>query len=192
MSRFHRPSPALIIATLALSLAVTGVAAGAGRYILTSTKQISPKVLRSLRGKAGSQGPRGPAGAAGATGAAGVAGPPGETGLTGLTGPADTRYYGEVSALGVDLAGDNFTSTRVGAGSYALTFPMSIAPSDLASDGSNGCPVVIATAVAQGVTVAAQTACTYFPGTGFQVSVSTDASGLATNEAFNFIAYPNH
>jgi hypothetical protein len=75
-------SPATVIASLALVFAMTGGAYAAGRYVITSTKQISPKVLKSLTGKAG------PAGAAGANGAAGPAGP---TGPAGGTGPAGTN-----------------------------------------------------------------------------------------------------
>ncbi len=71
--------------TLALVFAMTGGAYAAKKYLITSTKQISPKVLASLKGKAG------PAGAAGANGVAGPAGPAGAAGSAGgkgETGPA--------------------------------------------------------------------------------------------------------
>jgi hypothetical protein len=70
---------------LALVLAMSGGAWAASHYVVTSTKQVSPKVLKALKGNSG---PAGPAGAAGAAGAAStVPGPAGSTGVTGATGP---------------------------------------------------------------------------------------------------------
>jgi hypothetical protein len=68
--------------TLALVFAMTGGAFAAGKFLITSTKQISPKVLKSLQGKAGK------AGAAGAQGPAGLAGPAGPQGPVGPAGAA--------------------------------------------------------------------------------------------------------
>jgi hypothetical protein len=73
--------------TLALVFAMTGGAYAANKYLITSTKQISPKVLKSLKGKAGANGAQGPAGAAGAAGPAGATGPAG-AGASGPAGPA--------------------------------------------------------------------------------------------------------
>ncbi|HEY5194271.1 MAG TPA: hypothetical protein VIJ39_10425 [Solirubrobacteraceae bacterium] len=87
-----------IAMTLALVFAMTGGAYAASKYVITSTKQISPKVLTALKGKAGSagkngaqgptgpQGAGGPQGATGATGATGVTGTTGDKGATGATG----------------------------------------------------------------------------------------------------------
>ncbi|HEV2924415.1 MAG TPA: collagen-like protein [Solirubrobacteraceae bacterium] len=72
-------------ATLALLFAMTGGAYAANHYLINSTKQISPKVLKALKGNSGANGPAGPAGSAGP---AGVAGPKGETGAGGPAGPA--------------------------------------------------------------------------------------------------------
>lgn len=98
-------TPSAAIATLALVFAMTGGAYAAGKYAITSTKQISPKVLKSLQGKAGKAGangapgaagpagPQGPAGAAGAAGPKGedgAAGEPGTKGETGATGASGT------------------------------------------------------------------------------------------------------
>ena len=88
--------------TLALVFAMTGGAYAASKYLITSTKQISPKVLKSLKGAkgvngangpAGAAGPAGPAGAAGAgtAGAAGPQGPAGAAGAKGETGTAGTN-----------------------------------------------------------------------------------------------------
>jgi hypothetical protein len=65
-----------IVATLALVFAMSGGALAASHYLINSTKQVNPKVLKKLKG------------AAGKTGAAGTAGPAGSAGVKGETGPA--------------------------------------------------------------------------------------------------------
>jgi hypothetical protein len=83
-----RFSPATVIAGLALVFAMTGGAYAAKKYLVTSTKQISPSVLKQLQGKAGAAGAQGPAGAPGAQGPAGPQGPGGAGGSKGETGAA--------------------------------------------------------------------------------------------------------
>jgi hypothetical protein len=46
-ARLRRPSPAVIIAIVALVMALGGSAVAASRYIITSTSQIKPSVLRA-------------------------------------------------------------------------------------------------------------------------------------------------
>jgi hypothetical protein len=81
--------------TLALVFAMSGGAFAAGKFLITSTKQISPKVLASLKGAkgangapgaAGAAGPAGPQGPAGAAGAKGEKGADGKEGLQGKEG----------------------------------------------------------------------------------------------------------
>ena len=69
-----------IAATLALVFAMTGGAVAAKHYLVNSTGQINPKVLKKLHGQAGPQGKQGPEGKAGP---AGMEGAPGQTGLPG-------------------------------------------------------------------------------------------------------------
>jgi hypothetical protein len=51
-----RLSYANVVVTLALVFAMSGGAFAAGRYLITSTKQIKPSVLKQLQGKAGAIG----------------------------------------------------------------------------------------------------------------------------------------
>ena len=74
-----------VTVTLALMLAMSGGAYAASKYVITSTKQISPKVLKALKGKAGAPGAPGAQGPAGATG---KEGPVGKEGSVGKEGPA--------------------------------------------------------------------------------------------------------
>ncbi len=76
-----------VVATLALVFAMSGGALAASKYLITSTKQIKPSVLSSLKAKAGptgapgAAGPQGPAGGQGPQGPAGGPGAKGENGV---------------------------------------------------------------------------------------------------------------
>ncbi len=54
-----RPSPALVVACLALFVASTGTSIAARHYLITSTKQIKPSVLVKLKGAKGLKGSKG-------------------------------------------------------------------------------------------------------------------------------------
>jgi hypothetical protein len=86
--------------TLALVFAMSGGAYAAGKYLITSTKQISPKVLKSLKGASGAKG------ANGATGPAGASGPAGPTGPTGPAGGAGPAGSNGASATTESFAGN--------------------------------------------------------------------------------------
>jgi hypothetical protein len=116
-------TPATVIATLALVFAMTGGAYAANKYLITSTKQISPKVLKSLKGKAGPTGPTGPAGPAGAAGpgtagatgpqgSAGAAGVKGENGATGAAGVSVTSKALGKGTVGCPEGGTEFTAAE--------------------------------------------------------------------------------
>jgi hypothetical protein len=77
-----------VAATLALVFAMTGGAIAAKHYLIESTKQINPKVLKKLKGNAGKNGATGATGATGKTGATGATGAAGAAGAKGETGPA--------------------------------------------------------------------------------------------------------
>src|SRR6266568_7321600 len=96
-----------VTATLALVLAMSGGALAAKHYLINSTKQISPKVLKALKGKTGKagatgkEGPAGKDGAPGATGKEGLRGAEGAPGPTGEEGPPGSALaYAHVNANG--------------------------------------------------------------------------------------------
>jgi hypothetical protein len=88
-----------LVAIVALVFAMTGGAYAAKRFLITSTKQISPAVLKALKGgngkpgangasgAGGPQGPAGPQGSSGPQGPAGPQSPPGSAGAPGKEGP---------------------------------------------------------------------------------------------------------
>lgn len=82
----HKPSISGVIAAVALFFAIAGAGAyAADSYIITSTHQIKPSVLRKLANDV--RGPRGTAGTAGAQGASGPQGLQGPAGTNGTPGP---------------------------------------------------------------------------------------------------------
>jgi hypothetical protein len=87
-----------VAVTLALVFAMGGGAYAAGRYVITSTRQISPKVLKALQGRAGASGVSGAVGPAGAAGPAGPAGPQGPGGAAGGKGEAGAAGTSVTSA----------------------------------------------------------------------------------------------
>jgi Collagen triple helix repeat (20 copies) len=122
IGRRVRFSPATVVATLALVFAMTGGAYAAKKYLITSTKQISPSVLKSLQGKAGVAGAPGPAGAQGAQGPAGPAGPAGTNGTSGEKGA-----QGEKGVQGLQgkegKAGAAGTTGATGVSGFTETLP---------------------------------------------------------------------
>lgn len=73
-----------VVAILALILAMSGGAWAAKKYLITSVNQISPSVLKKLKGK---RGPRGREGTQGVEGKEGKQGPEGKEGKEGKEGP---------------------------------------------------------------------------------------------------------
>jgi hypothetical protein len=82
----RRSTYANMALTLGLLFAMSGGAFAASKYLITSTKQISPKVLKALVGKPGAKGANGANGVVGPQGSAGPAGPAGPAGTQGLPG----------------------------------------------------------------------------------------------------------
>jgi hypothetical protein len=118
-------SYANVVATLALVFAMSGGALAARHYLINSTKQISPKVLRKLEGHAGKPGAQGPAGQPGAPG------PVGATGNDGARGPSDV-YEAQLGTEAKASAGHTRTLTlaNLPAGTYAISGQAFIAPQE--------------------------------------------------------------
>ncbi len=76
---------------MALVFALSGGAVAATHYLINSTSQINPKVLRQLRGARGPEGVVGPAGSEGRPGKEGLPGFEGKAGLEGKMGQEGKR-----------------------------------------------------------------------------------------------------
>src|ERR1019366_2193508 len=113
-----RPTPAGLLATVALFLALGGSAVAAGHYLITSTRQIKPSVLRKLRGATGPRGAAGPAGAPGPEGVQGSRGEAGPSQLSQLTivRAADVKVPNKQEATSVATCPAG--SRAVGGGEY--------------------------------------------------------------------------
>jgi len=96
-----------LIAWLALFVALSGTSLAASHYLINSTRQINPRVIKKLRGNRGPRGMTGPTGPTGATGARGTP----NLSLTYTKTQSDGRYLGKgataanSSALGGVAAG---------------------------------------------------------------------------------------
>jgi hypothetical protein len=111
-----------VAATLALVLSMTGGALAASHYLLNSTRQINPKVLKKLRGRSGARGAVGPEGPQGQLGPVGPRGIQGKTGPEGLS--SLSPLPSGVSESGVfGLSPDNSEE----AGTFAQTVPFALA-----------------------------------------------------------------
>lgn len=112
-----RPTPALIVAALALVVAGTGSGYAAGTLVTSKQikdktikiKDISPKARAKLRGKKGPVGQPGPTGATGAGGAAGAQGPRGFSAWDPI--PSGVTVTGGWGAGGTE--GDTFDGNAV-------------------------------------------------------------------------------
>jgi hypothetical protein len=113
--RFRKPSSGTVIAAVALFFALGGSAMAARHYLITSTSQIKPSVLKALQGSAGAvgrTGPAGPAGSVGPQGPAGTAGPQGPAGPTNLS--SLTIVAGESKSVPKESVGTSVATCPAG------------------------------------------------------------------------------
>jgi hypothetical protein len=116
-----------VAATLALVFAMSGGALAAKHYLINSTKQLSPKVLKALKGHKGTTGPTGPQGSLGPQGPKGESGPQGPKGDPGTAG--SILRWAAVNADGTVVASSGLSSTtnaRQSSGLYLLDFNRNI------------------------------------------------------------------
>jgi hypothetical protein len=105
-----------VAATLALVFAMSGGALAAKHYLINSTRQINPKVLRKLKGARGKTGATGAQGKQGGQGAAGTTGAQGPTGPSNAYTAVNTAFTNMKFPENVTLA-----SVAVPAGSYLVS-----------------------------------------------------------------------
>jgi hypothetical protein len=129
----RRLSYANVTATLALVFAMSGGALAANHYLIESTKQIKPSVLKKLKGARGAKGANGTVGTigpAGAAGAAGKEGPQGKEGKTGKEGPegeSATKLWAAVNEAGALVKSSGAASAeKLSTGVYAVKFDQDI------------------------------------------------------------------
>lgn len=126
--KLHKDWTARALALIALTAAIGGgTAFAAGHYLITSTKQIKPSVLKSLR-KRGPAGPVGPQGAQGAQGPKGSTGSSGTNGSNGVNGAVAAYHAGTGSSPVslTDASGKTVISKTLPAGSYVINADVSI------------------------------------------------------------------
>jgi collagen triple helix repeat protein len=105
-----------VAATLALVFSMSGGALAAQHYLINSTRQINPKVLKKLAGKPGHTGPTGVTGKEGPQGKEGSQGKEGLRGQTGAAGNAVAlaRVGADGKLVGADsknISGAELTAT---------------------------------------------------------------------------------
>jgi hypothetical protein len=146
----RRPSPALIVAFAALVVALGGTAVAAKKtkkYVVTSTKQISPKVLSQLRGRTGPMGPtglQGPPGVDGTAGPAGGDGPPGPSNvITGVRNDARIITGATMAKLTLPPGSWLVVGTLTAYGSSATTLSCAFLGGDSVDVGVGTAPVQV-------------------------------------------------
>jgi hypothetical protein len=122
----RRLSYANVAATLALVFSMTSGALAAKRYLINSTRQINPRVLKALKGRAGPKGATGVPGAPGVAGGQGPMGEPGPSHAYGAEAPGTAAVNVPAGSYAVAASG-SFTiaggGTKPGGGRCVLEAP---------------------------------------------------------------------
>ncbi len=117
-----------VVATFALVFAMSGGALAAHHYLISSTKQISPKVLKKLKGNTGNTGKTGATGPQGKEGAQGKEGKQGPRGLEGLEGAPASTLLGSIQSSGTVTREQGLIAVKhtIGTGTYQLEWEQNI------------------------------------------------------------------
>lgn len=128
----HRPSPAMVVALLALFVALAGTSYAAVKLPKNSvgSKQVINGSLQSVdlskRARTALKGNRGPLGPQGAQGLAGAKGDKGDKGDRGDPGPPGPTQFARVKSTGQLVSGTAVSAFRFNTGSYFIVFPTAI------------------------------------------------------------------
>ena len=172
-----------VTATLALVFAMSGGAIAAKHYLLSSTSQIKPSVLKKLRGATGVAGTPG---APGGPGREGPQGKQGEAGKTGERGPSEA-FAAQAPAVAFPSganAAEVVAQVKLGAGNYALVGTVN-PHNEAASAGEAEC-VLLEQPLAAGETAVFDEATTPLEAkakTGARRSLALSATRVVTAEA---------
>lgn len=181
-----------VTATLALVFSMSGGALAANHYLISSTKQIKPSVLKSLKGNAGANGAPGAAGPTGPVGPSGSAGSQGKEGAPGPVGSAVAFAYVNGTTTSASLSDSKNVSSvsRVGPGTtkgeYCITttvpFQNVTGITDLEFGGGNG--VTVSADIAIVPLIVAANECP--AGTSIVVVTGSEKEGKDTNFWISF------
>ncbi len=115
-------SYANVVSSMALVFAMAGGAIAANHYLINSTRQINPAVLKKLKGATGKTGARGSIGAAGP---AGAVGPTGREGPQGERGAANGyASFAELGDISNEPEYETLGNLSVPAGHYLVSAKM--------------------------------------------------------------------
>ncbi len=122
LRKIRRPSPAMVVACLALLVAL-----GGGSYAATAipANSAAPGKAKAAAGSSATdqRGPRGPRGPRGFRGLRGPVGPRGPAGPAGPKGDSATALWAAVDSAGALARGKGVSSTqKLGTGDYLVTF----------------------------------------------------------------------
>jgi hypothetical protein len=129
----RRISASALLAVVALVFAMTGGAFAAKKYLITSTSQIKPSVLKKLRGATGAPGANG---AAGPTGPAGANGKDGTNGTNGLNGKDGINGTNGVSVTNAAIPAGDARCGQLG----GAEFKVGAGAATFACNGAEGSP----------------------------------------------------
>jgi hypothetical protein len=146
--KLRTPSPALIIALIALFVALGGTSLAAanlinGKLIKANSipkNRLTKRAIKSLHGARGAQGPQGPQGA---TGLQGPEGPQGAQGLQGIPGLAGYQIVRVDAIMAAADVGASHTATCptgkvvIGGGAYDFNERLTIEQSYPSADGKS-------------------------------------------------------